>query len=167
MKNKFTKKFYVAQNGKFLNENNYFLFVLLVFFFEDPDPQSYGGYPPYPGQQPPYPGQQPGYPPYQQGPNIGFVNPGAGYPPAQPPYNSGYPGGYPPPPSDYPPQPGSGPSTAYMDPEDPGYAKGFGFDDKTIRQGFIKKVYSILSVSSRFLLHDIVTHNLGKFFYFF
>lgn len=31
------------------------------------------------------------------------------------------------------------------DPEDPN--KGFGFDDATIRRGFIRKVYSILMVS--------------------
>lgn len=118
-----------------------------MFFFVDPDQQPYGGYPnamPYPPGQMPYPppNQQPGYPPYPQQPpmmggfppyqqpNIGFVNPSnpAGY--AQP---------------EYPQQPGTNPP--YMDPEDPGYAKGFGFDDKSIRQGFIRKVYSILSVS--------------------
>lgn len=56
--------------------------------------------------------------------------------PQQPGYNAG--------PGFAPQQPTSAP---YLDPEDPGYAKGFGFDDKSIRQGFIRKVYSILSVS--------------------
>lgn len=35
----------------------------------------------------------------------------------------------------------------HQDDNDPSYAKGFGFDDKTIRAGFIRRVYSILSVS--------------------
>jgi hypothetical protein len=35
----------------------------------------------------------------------------------------------------------------YMDDTDPHYAKGIGFDDKSIRVGFIRRVYSILSVS--------------------
>ncbi|CRK93169.1 CLUMA_CG006537, isoform A [Clunio marinus] len=34
----------------------------------------------------------------------------------------------------------------YMDDTDPNYAKGFGFDDKSIRAGFIRRVYSILSI---------------------
>jgi hypothetical protein len=42
----------------------------------------------------------------------------------------------------YPPQ---GP-TAYADPEDP-EAKGFEFNDESIRKAFIRKVYSILTVS--------------------
>ena len=78
-------------------------------------------------------------PPYQgQGPNIGFVNPiqphGAGFqmPGANP--NSG--------PDNKPLNP------PYMDSTDPNYVAGFGFDDKTIRRGFIRKVYSILSVSN-------------------
>lgn len=35
----------------------------------------------------------------------------------------------------------------YMDPEDP-EAKGFEFNDQSIRKGFIRKVFSILTVSS-------------------
>lgn len=44
-------------------------------------------------------------------------------------------------PSSYP----TGP-TAYQDPEDP-EAKGFEFNDESIRKAFIRKVYSILTVS--------------------
>lgn len=37
----------------------------------------------------------------------------------------------------------------YMDDNDPSYkAAGMGFDDKSIRAGFIRRVYGILSVSS-------------------
>lgn len=38
----------------------------------------------------------------------------------------------------------------FQDDTDPNYAKGFGFDDKSIRAGFIRRVYSILSVSLKF-----------------
>jgi hypothetical protein len=34
-----------------------------------------------------------------------------------------------------------------MDTNDPNYVHGIGFDDKSIRAGFIRRVYSILSVS--------------------
>lgn len=104
-------------------------------------PQQYGkdGYPPqgYPPQG--YPSQ--GYPP-----NVGFVNPG--YPSAQP-QPSGFVPLVPPTNNPYgnapiiPPQhPG-----AYVDPEDLSEMKGFDFSEETIRRGFIRKVYSILSVS--------------------
>lgn len=75
-------------------------------------------------------GQSP-YPP----PNTGF------YPPPQQPYSgySGYPSQQPYDPA-YPHQ-----MPAYVDPEDPD-AKGFEFSDESIRKGFIKKVYSILTV---------------------
>lgn len=114
----------------------------------DPNNQYYGGYP----QQPGY--NQPGYnqPGYNQ----------PGYPP-QPPYPSqqGYPA--------YPPQPGFAPQPGFQPypPQDPGYmggqpampqgggyggydpedqsAKGFDFTDQSIRKGFIRKVYSILT----------------------
>jgi protein lifeguard len=106
-----------------------------------------------------------GYPPQQ--PTIGFANPG--YPGQEP-----YPGEYRhkslpevisqhflftgqayPQPNPYQPpqQPGYDPSgkplnPPYMDENDPNYkASGFGFDDKSIRAGFIRRVYSILSVS--------------------
>lgn len=52
------------------------------------------------------------------------------------PQDQGYGGGYP-------------PNDVYNgagDPEDPN--KGFGFDDASIRRGFIRKVYSILMVSN-------------------
>jgi hypothetical protein len=62
--------------------------------------------------------------------------------------------GYPQPnPYQPPQQPGYDPSgkplnPPYMDENDPNYkASGFGFDDKSIRAGFIRRVYSILSVS--------------------
>jgi len=83
--------------------------------------------------------------PYPVQPNIGFVNPGAGFGPG-PSY---------PPQSNYPEQPPQGYDASgkplnppYMDAEDPNYkAAGFGFDDISIRAGFIRRVYGILSVS--------------------
>jgi len=78
---------------------------------------------------------------------VGFANPGyPGYPgqpqpsgfvPLVPP--TGNPYGSPP---NIPPQhPG-----AYVDPEDLSQMKGFDFSEETIRRGFIRKVYSILSI---------------------
>ncbi|XP_071631050.1 protein lifeguard 4 isoform X1 [Temnothorax longispinosus] len=111
----------------------------------------------YPGQGPyPYPQQNPGYPPPQEG-----------YPyPQQPGYPPPYSGGNPPGPGFIPPQgppygeapPPVGPGFGGIPPQHPGmygsgaYAedpmqdeiKGFEFNDKTIRNGFIRKVYSIL-----------------------
>lgn len=48
------------------------------------------------------------------------------------------------------------------DPEDPN--KGFGFDDQSIRRGFIRKVYSILMVSYFEMMTNLrdVTRNLIK-----
>uniref|UniRef100_A0A1Q3EUD2 Putative n-methyl-d-aspartate receptor glutamate-binding subunit n=1 Tax=Culex tarsalis TaxID=7177 RepID=A0A1Q3EUD2_CULTA len=104
----------------------------------DPNQQYYGGYP----QQPGYAqgGYAPPYPPPQQ-----QMNPG--YPP-QPFY--GQPGGAPPPGfQGFPQAPGP------MGPEMGGYgvydpenaeAKNFDFTDQSIRRGFIRKVYSILTV---------------------
>lgn len=108
-----------------------------------------GPYPPPDPNQGYYGGQQ-GYPPQQP-------YPGAGYPNAPPAYPAG-PQGYPPP--GQPPygqqgyghqpygQPGDGAytqpdmyGTSY--PEDPD-VKGFEFSDKSIRRGFIRKVYVIL-----------------------
>lgn len=114
-------------------------------------PTGYPGQgPPPPGFQVPYP--QPPFPPQGGYPQAGY--PGAGYP--QPGYpQAGYPaGGF---------APGAPPSydTVYggpPPPQDPGmygtnYASepvgdvsGFEFSDKTVRQGFIRKVYSILMV---------------------
>ncbi len=76
-----------------------------------------------------------GYPP-QPPPHVGFHMP----PPTQPGY--GYPGSDP---AGYDPNKPSNPP--YMDPNDPNYVAGMGFDDKSIRAGFIRRVYSILSVS--------------------
>lgn len=105
-----------------------------LFFSTDPNQQQqfYGGQPyPQPGFQPGFggPGQpQPGYP-------------GGGYPPQQP--------GYPPAQPGYPPAQNigggfDGPSYAGdSNPE----AKGFEFNDESIRRGFIRKVYAILMVN--------------------
>lgn len=112
--------------------------------------EPYQGYPSQPGYPSPqqgkdgYPPQ--GYPPQGYPPNVGFVNPG--YPSGQPqpsgfvplvhPANNPY--GHMP---NIPPQhPG-----AFIDPEDLSEVKGFDFNDESIRKGFIRKVYSILSVS--------------------
>lgn len=94
-----------------------------LWFLLDPNPQQQqqfqGGYPP--NQQQAY------YPPNQQQPQ-------AYYPPAQThqnPYN--------------PPQQPL--NMQHADPEDP-EAKGFEFNDQSIRKGFIRKVFSILTVSN-------------------
>ncbi|XP_058800408.1 protein lifeguard 1-like [Phymastichus coffea] len=121
-----------------------------------------------PGGGYPYPNQQ-GYPGYPQG-DSGY--PGAGYPggppPAgfnPPPYgNQGGPGFIPPAAPPYghvPPQQGMYGASYSEDPMND-EAKGFQFNDTTIRQAFIKKVYSILMVQllitfgfvTLFSLHD-------------
>lgn len=116
-----------------------------------PPPPDVGFVNPLPAQ----PGYAPGYPPPQQGFAPGFPPQQQGYPsgyPTQPPaFNSS---GYPQQPSPY--QPNQQPSgydaagkplnPPYMDENDPNFAKGFGFDDKSIRAGFIRRVYSILSI---------------------
>jgi FtsH-binding integral membrane protein len=108
-----------------------------------------GGYPPNAAAYPPQPAYpQPAYPvpgnygtgPYQGAydPHVGFQQPGyqqPGYPQPPPPQQSGY--------GDFDPNKPQNPP--YMDDTDPGY-KGFGFDDKSIRAGFIRRVYSILSI---------------------
>jgi protein lifeguard len=88
-------------------------------------------------------------PGYQGGfdPNVGFAG---GFMPQHPsafgqPAPS-YPApGYPaqPPPTNDSNKPANPP---YMDPNDPNYAKGFDFSDASIRSGFIRRVYAILSV---------------------
>lgn len=86
-------------------------------FVLDPSQQQFNGQSPYP---PPNPG-------FQQQPYQGFQ--------PQQPYNPAYPHQMP---QNYPTQP------PYQDPEDPD-AKGFDFNDDSIRKGFIRKVYSILT----------------------
>jgi len=104
----------------------------------DPYKQSYPGYPPQDGYQPqagyppPQGYPQPGYPPQQ-----GFGQPGPvqpGYMPAP----GGVPYGHvPPPPTQHIP---------YSDNSTEPIVKGFEFSDESIRRGFIRKVYSILSI---------------------
>lgn len=113
------------------------------YLFLDP----YQGYAAQPGYPPQAYGKD-GYPPPQgYPPNVGFVNPGypnnqpqpSGFIPLVPP--AGNPYGNPP---NIPPQhPG-----AFVDPEDLSQIKGFDFSEESIRRGFIRKVYSILSVSN-------------------
>lgn len=105
------------------------------------------GYPPqqhgkdgYPSQG--YPSQ--GYPSQGYPPTVGFVNPGypgqpqpSGFVPLVPPANNPY-GNTPIVPPQHP--------GAYIDPEDLSEMKGFDFSEETIRRGFIRKVYSILSI---------------------
>ncbi|XP_029672067.1 protein lifeguard 1 isoform X2 [Formica exsecta] len=104
-----------------------------------PYPQQNPGYPP-PQEGYPYPPQNPGYPPPYSGgnpPGPGFIPP-PGAPPygEAPPIGSGF-GGIPPV------QSGMYGSSYGEDPlQDE--IKGFEFNDKTIRNGFIRKVYSIL-----------------------
>ncbi|XP_014235708.1 protein lifeguard 1 isoform X1 [Trichogramma pretiosum] len=110
-----------------------------------------------------YPGQQ-GYPPYPPGANPGY--PGG---------NPGYPGGYPPPPGPgfavppptapyghVPPQGGMGAMYGTNYAEDPmaDEVKGFAFNDVSIRQGFIRKVYSIL------MLQLLITFGMVALFSF-
>lgn len=139
---------------------------------QDPNQGYYGGQPggyppPPPGHAPGggYPGAPPpaygGMPPqgYPAGPGAPYGQPG-GAPYGQPggdPY--GQPGGGAP----YG-QPGGGAynqsdmyGTSY--PEDP-EVKGFGFSDKSIRRGFIRKVYSIL------MLQLLITAGIISFFFF-
>ncbi|XP_076752909.1 glutamate NMDA receptor-associated protein 1 lifeguard [Xylocopa sonorina] len=105
-----------------------------------PGPGYYPGQQGYPPQNPPYPPQEgynPGYPP-PYGPNPpapGFVAPGAPpygqVPPAGPIFGSG-------------PQPSMYGSNYAEDPMQSDVIKGFEFNNKSIRNGFIRKVYSIL-----------------------
>uniref|UniRef100_A0A0K8TNG4 Putative n-methyl-d-aspartate receptor glutamate-binding subunit n=1 Tax=Tabanus bromius TaxID=304241 RepID=A0A0K8TNG4_TABBR len=112
-------------------------------YYQDPNQQWNTGYPPNTGypQGPPQAGFMPpgGYPPQGGYPQGGY--PPGGYP------QGGYPGGPQSVPYGHVPQ---GPSygTNYSDPENPldDDVKGFDFSDKSVRRGFIRKVYSILSV---------------------
>lgn len=105
--------------------------------------QGYPGYPPQQGYQPGYQPQPGGYP--QPGyPQPGYPQPGqGGYPqggPVQPgfmPVPGAVPYGHVPPPSQHVP---------YNDTATEPIVKGFEFSDESIRRGFIRKVYSILSV---------------------
>jgi len=101
-----------------------------------PYPQQNPGYPPQEGY--PYPQQAPGYPPPYSGgnpPGPGFIPPPYGE--APPPVGPEF-GGVPP--SSQPGMYGSGYGEDPMQDE----VKGFEFNEKTIRNGFIRKVYSIL-----------------------
>lgn len=50
-----------------------------------------------------------------------------------------------------------------MDDNDPNYkAAGMGFDDKSIRAGFIRRVYSILSVSALMTLLVLIRNAFEK-----
>lgn len=86
-------------------------------------------------QQANYGGQQQRYPPQQGYHPSGQQQQPAYYPPPQQQqvYN--------------PPQQTNPQQAPYMDPEDP-EAKGFEFNDQSIRKGFIRKVFSILTVSN-------------------
>ncbi|CAK9832458.1 Protein lifeguard 1 [Anthophora retusa] len=98
----------------------------------------------YPGQQG-FPQQNPGYPPpdpYNPGypPPYGAQPPAPGFvPPGVPPYGQVPPTG----PAFEGPQPGMYGSSYAEDPAQP-EIKGFDFSEKSIRNGFIRKVYSIL-----------------------
>ncbi|ETN66287.1 nmda receptor glutamate-binding chain [Anopheles darlingi] len=119
-------------------------------YYQDPNQAYYGN------QYPQQPGYNPNYPPQPQGGYPAYP-PQGGYPSQPPPpgFNPAYPPqpGYGQPQPGYPPQPGfaqpappmsSGYGTGY-DPET-GSVKGFEFNDQSIRRGFIRKVYSILTV---------------------
>ncbi|CAG9803226.1 unnamed protein product [Chironomus riparius] len=117
----------------------------------DPNNPYSAGYPPYPPQQQPQWGQpgyqQPSYPPqpgFQPQPNVGFQMPGTtgfanpSYPQPSQPYYPQQPSGY---------DPSKPINPPYMEGDDPNFnAAGMGFSDKSIRAGFIRRVYSILSV---------------------
>lgn len=115
----------------------------------DPNNPYGGGYPagqvPYPPGNFGQPGyQQPPYPPnmgYQPPPPVGFQMPGFSNPnypqPSQPNYPQA-PAGY---------VPSKPMNPPYMEDGDPNYNdSGMGFSDKSIRAGFIRRVYSILSI---------------------
>ncbi|XP_044269084.1 protein lifeguard 1 isoform X1 [Tribolium madens] len=115
-----------------------------------PYPQGNQGYYGGPPPQQPYPGGYPGAPPsgYPGAPPPGYPGapgaypgqPGFNPPPPQPPYGNPY---------DSAPQQGEATPfnyhTGMYGNEDPS-VKGFDFSDKSIRRGFIRKVYSILMV---------------------
>lgn len=126
----------------------FLLNILSLVFVSDPYNKSYpypqqpqAGYPPTSYQQnPPYPmAGGPGVP----GPQIGFVNPsypmpqGSGFVPLVQPQQP------------FPPMPNPHQAGAFIDPENPEgmEMKGFDFTEQSVRKGFIRKVYSILSVS--------------------
>lgn len=106
------------------------MIILKRGLIADPNPQQQQGY--YSGQ--PQPGQQ-GFNPSQQQ---------AYYPPPQqqPVYNP-------------PQQQFNMQQPPYADPEDP-EAKGFEFNDQSIRKGFIKKVFAILTVSNETLISELI-----------
>lgn len=111
---------------------------LLVVHVTDPNQQQqfYGGGQPYPqpGFAPGYGQPQPGYP------GGGYPGGGGGYPPQQP--------GYPPQQPGYLPQGGGIDGPSYGGGDANAEAKGFEFNDESIRRGFIRKVYAILMVSA-------------------
>lgn len=113
---------------------------------QDSHNQYYGGYPQQPGfgqggyPSQPYPSQQ-GYPGYV--PQAGFA-PQPGYQP-YPPQDAGFMGQPSMPPGNY----------GVYDPEDQS-AKGFDFTDQSIRRGFIRKVYSILTAQLGITLGFII-----------
>uniref|UniRef100_A0A182IQ08 Uncharacterized protein n=1 Tax=Anopheles atroparvus TaxID=41427 RepID=A0A182IQ08_ANOAO len=125
---------------------------------QDPNQPYYGGqYPPQPGYNPNYPPQQPGgyppqpgYPPQSGYPQSGYPQPGYPQPgyPQDPAYPGGFNSGYPPQPGFAQPAPSNMPTAYGTGPYDPetGSVKGFEFNDQSIRRGFIRKVYSILTV---------------------
>lgn len=108
----------------------------------DPNQAYYAGQPGYP------PPQQPGYPPM----GGAYPPPGGGYPSAPQGFNQPPGGGYGfQPPPQQPPAYGSDPYNqggygGYNTGGETGEVKGFDFSDKSIRRGFIRKVYSILSM---------------------
>lgn len=120
----------------------------------DPNPQQQQGFHSYPQQQPGFQG----YPPQQQS-FQGFPPQQQAYypPPNQPVYNQ-------------PQQPIAMQQPAYADPEDP-EAKGFEFNDQSIRKGFIRKVFAILTVSNsskitgKFLTRGFSYQLHHKFYY--
>lgn len=104
----------------------------------------------YPGQPAGYPGQPAGYPPYPAA--QGNFPPQAAYPPQV----------------DYQPKPGFIPSDNNqttvppkdlhiskddVSADDADYAKNFEFNTTSIRRGFIRKVYGLLTVNNIIQLH--------------
>lgn len=125
-----------------------------MYHILDPNQQNYGGHPGGPGGYPqPPPAGFAGYPPHPpQQPGYGYPpQPGQGYPYPQPQQGYNQPG-YPPQ-SDFSPY-SAGQTAHYGQDEDP-EAKGFEFNDESIRKGFIRKVYSILMVIISIFVENI------------
>lgn len=123
-----------------------------MLIFSDPYKQNFGNQPPQAGGYvPAYPPQgypQPGYA------QPGYPQPGTAQPGFIPIHGGGVPYGHVPAPAQHMPYSDNSSTEPIV--------KGFEFTDESIRRGFIRKVYSILTVSdkhSKIVFKNISTNN--------